>query len=226
MKPYILAPSIIASDFANISKELAACETAGADWIHVDVMDGHFVPTITIGPLFVESLKRATKLPLDVHLMIENPEAHVKSFAEAGATNITVHVEACRDVKKVIGQIKSLGCKAGITLKPSTSIKKIEPFLSMVDLVLVMSVPPGFSGQKFMPKMVERVKYLRKKLDEIHSKAHLEVDGGINLKTLPLMKSAGANAFVTGNAAFKHPKGAKVGIRELKNLLVKTKITA
>ncbi|MBX3037201.1 MAG: ribulose-phosphate 3-epimerase [Anaerolineales bacterium] len=226
MKPYILAPSIIASDFANISKELAACETAGADWIHVDVMDGHFVPTITIGPLFVEALKPNTKLPLDVHLMIENPEAHVKSFAEAGATNITVHVEACRDVRKVIRQIKSLGCKAGITLKPSTSIKKIEPFLSMVDLVLVMSVPPGFSGQKFMPKMVERVKYLRKKLDEIHSKAHLEVDGGINLKTLPLMKSAGANAFVTGNAAFKHPKGAKVGIRELKNLLVKTKITA
>jgi ribulose-phosphate 3-epimerase len=189
-------------------------------------MDGHFVPTITIGPLFVEALKRNTKLPLDVHLMIENPEAHVNSFAEAGATNITVHVEACRDVRKVIRQIKSLGCSAGITLKPSTSVKKIEPFLSLVDLVLVMSVPPGFSGQKFMPKMVERVKYLRKKLDEIHSKAHLEVDGGINLKTLPLMKSAGANAFVTGNAAFKHPQGAKVGIRELKNLLVKTKITA
>jgi ribulose-phosphate 3-epimerase len=226
MKPYILSPSIIASDFANISKELASCESAGADWIHVDVMDGHFVPTITIGPLFVEALKRNTKLPLDVHLMIENPEAHVKSFAEAGATNITVHVEACRDVRKVIRQIKSLGCSAGITLKPSTSVKKIEPFLSLVDLVLVMSVPPGFSGQKFMPKMVERVKYLRKKLDEIHSKAHLEVDGGINLKTLPLMKSAGANAFVTGNAAFKHPQGAKVGIRELKNLLVKTKITA
>lgn len=226
MKPYILSPSIIASDFANISKELANCESAGADWIHVDVMDGHFVPTITIGPLFVEALKRNTKLPLDVHLMIENPEAHVKSFAEAGATNITVHVEACRDVRKVIRQIKSLGCSAGITLKPSTSVKKIEPFLSLVDLVLVMSVPPGFSGQKFMPKMVERVKYLRKKLDEIHSKAHLEVDGGINLKTLPLMKSAGANAFVTGNAAFKHPQGAKVGIRELKNLLVKTKITA
>ncbi|MBL8099080.1 MAG: ribulose-phosphate 3-epimerase [Anaerolineales bacterium] len=226
MKPYILAPSIIASDFVNIAKELAICETAGADWIHVDVMDGHFVPTITIGPLFVEALKRNTKLPLDVHLMIENPEAHVKSFAEAGATNITVHVEACRDVRKVIRQIKSLGCGAGITLKPSTSIKEIEPFLSMVDLVLVMSVPPGFSGQKFMPKMVERVKYLRKKLDAIHSKAHLEVDGGINLKTLPLMKSAGANAFVTGNAAFKHTKGANFGIREFKNLLVKTKITA
>lgn len=219
MEPYILAPSIIASDFANISKELAVCESAGADWIHVDVMDGHFVPTITIGPLFVEALKQNTKLPLDVHLMIENPDAHVKSFADAGASTITVHVEACQNPEKTIKKIKSLGCKAGISLKPSTSVKKIELLLDKVDLVLVMSVPPGFSGQEFMPKMVERVKYLRKKLDAIHSKAHLEVDGGINLKTLPLMKSAGANAFVTGNAAFKHPKGAKIGIRELKSIL-------
>jgi ribulose-phosphate 3-epimerase len=226
MKKNILAPSIIASDFANISKELADCESAGADWIHVDVMDGHFVPTITIGPLFVESLKRNTKLPLDVHLMIENPDAHVKSYADAGASTITVHIEACQNPEKTIKKIKSLGCRAGITLKPSTSVKKIESLLDKVDLVLVMSVPPGFSGQKFMPKMVERVKYLRKKLDAIHSSAHLEVDGGINLKTLPLMKSAGASAFVTGSAAFKHPKGAKIGIRELKNLLVKTKITA
>lgn len=215
MKPYILAPSIIAADFANISKELAACESAGADWIHVDVMDGHFVPTITIGALFVESLKRNTKLPLDVHLMIENPEAHVKAYAEAGADNITVHVEACRDVKKVIRQIKSLGCKAGIALKPSTAIKKIEPFLSIVDLVLVMSVKPGFSGQAFMPKMAERVKVLRKKLDEINSNAHLEVDGGINLKTLQIMKDAGANVFVTGNAVFKHVNGTMAGVKEL-----------
>jgi ribulose-phosphate 3-epimerase len=219
MKKNILAPSIIASDFANISKELADCESAGADWIHVDVMDGHFVPTITIGPLFVESLKRNTKLPLDVHLMIEHPDAHVKSYADAGASIITVHIEACQNPEKTIKKIKSLGCRAGISLKPSTSVKKIESLLDKVDLVLVMSVPPGFSGQKFMPKMVERVKYLREKLDAIHSIAHLEVDGGINLKTLPLMKSAGANAFVTGSAAFKHPKGAKIGIRELKSIL-------
>lgn len=219
MKPYILAPSIIASDFANISTELADCESGGADWIHVDVMDGHFVPTITIGPLFVESLKRNTKLPLDVHLMIANPEAYVKSFAEVGATNITVHVEACKDVKKTIRQIKSMGCSAGITLKPSTPVKQIEPFLSMVDLVLVMSVKPGFSGQAFMPKMAERVRALRKKLDVVNPNAHLEVDGGINLKTLQIMKNAGANAFVTGNAAFKHANGTVAGVRELKNLL-------
>jgi ribulose-phosphate 3-epimerase len=182
-------------------------------------MDSHFVPTITIGPLFVESLKKNTKLPLDVHLMIENPDAHIKAFADAGASNITVHIEACQNPEKTIKKIKSLGCKAGITLKPSTSVKKIESLLDKVDLVLVMSVPPGFSGQKFMPKMVERVKYLRKKLDTIHSKAHLEVDGGINLKTLPLMKLAGANAFVTGNAAFKHVNGTVAGVKELKKLL-------
>lgn len=219
MKKNILAPSIIASDFANIAKELVECESAGADWIHVDVMDGHFVPTITIGPLFVESLKRNTKLPLDVHLMIENPDAHVKSFADAGASTLTVHIEACQNPEKTIKKIKSLGCKAGITLKPSTSVKKIVSLLDKVDLVLVMSVPPGFSGQKFMPKMVERVNYLRKKLDAIHSKAHLEVDGGINLKTLPLMKSAGANAFVSGSAAFKHKNGTSAGVKELVMLL-------
>ncbi|HCR69992.1 MAG TPA: ribulose-phosphate 3-epimerase [Anaerolineae bacterium] len=218
MKKNILAPSIIASDFANISKELADCESAGADWIHVDVMDGHFVPTITIGPLLVESLKRNTKLPLDVHLMIENPDAHVKSYADAGASTITVHVEACPNPEKTIKKIKSLGCKAGITLRPSTSVKKIESLLDKVDLVLVMSVQPGFSGQKFMPKMVERVKYLRKKLDVLGSKAYLEVDGGINLNTLPLMKSAGATAFVTGNAAFKHKDGSYAGIKSLRNI--------
>jgi ribulose-phosphate 3-epimerase len=219
MKKYILAPSIIAADFAHIANEISACESAGANWIHVDVMDGHFVPTITIGPLFVEALKRITKLPLDVHLMIENPETQVKSFAEVGATNITVHIEACKDAKKTIKQIKSLGCKAGITLKPSTSIKKIEPVLSMVDFVLVMSVKPGFSGQAFMPAMAKRVTAIRKKLDVINPSANLEVDGGINLKTLQIMKDAGANIFVAGNAVFKHVQGTVVGVQELKSIL-------
>ena len=219
MKPYILAPSIIAADFAHIADELSACESAGADWIHVDVMDGHFVPTITMGPLFVETLKHITKLPLDVHLMVENPESHVKAFADAGASSITVHIEACQNAEKVINQIKSLGCKAGIALKPSTPVNEIESILSKVDSVLVMSVNPGFSGQAFMPEMVERVKIIRKKLDEINSNAHLEVDGGINLKTLPIMKAAGANVFVTGNAAFKHKDGSFAGVKELKELI-------
>ena len=214
-----IAPSILSSDFACLGEEIKKVSLAGADYIHFDVMDGHFVPTITIGPLFVQALKKSTELPLDVHLMIENPEAHVKSFVEAGATNITVHIEACKDAKRTIKQIKSLGCKAGIALKPSTSIKKIEPVLSVVDFVLVMSVKPGFSGQAFMPAMVKRVTDIRKKLDIINPNADLEVDGGINLKTLKIMKEAGANIFVAGNAVFKHEQGTTVGVRELKLIL-------
>lgn len=219
MRKYFLAPSIIAADFAHLAKELKTCESAGADWIHVDVMDGHFVPTITIGPLFVEALKRNTQLPLDVHLMIENPEAQVEAYAQAGATHITVHAEACRNVKQAVKQIQSLGCKAGVTLKPSTPLSKIKSALPIADLILVMSVNPGFSGQAFMPEMIERVKALRARLDVINPRAILEVDGGINSQTLQWMKAAGANAFVAGNAAFKHPRGAKVGVRELKKLL-------
>jgi len=215
MNNFIIAPSIIASDFTHIADEIAICESAGATWLHVDVMDGHFVPTITIGPLFAEACKRVTKLPLDVHLMIENPEKHIEAFARAGATNLTVHIEACKDMENIIAQIHSLGCKAGVTLKPSTPVSRIESVLSKVDLVLVMSVEPGYSGQSFMPEMIDRVKEIRKKLDVVNPTAHLEVDGGISIKTLPLMKAAGANAFVTGNAAFKHPGGAKVGIKEL-----------
>ncbi len=215
MSQYILAPSIIAADFAHIADEIAACESAGAGWLHVDVMDGHFVPTITIGPLFTESCKRATKLPLDVHLMIERPEKHLEAFAKAGADNITVHVEACANVDQVIAQIKSLGCTAGVTLRPSTPLSALEPALSKVDMVLVMSVEPGVSGQAFMPEMVERVREVRAKLDAVNPSAHIEVDGGISVKTMPLMKAAGANIFVTGNAAFKHPQGTAAGVRAL-----------
>jgi ribulose-phosphate 3-epimerase len=215
MNKFIIAPSIIASDFSRIAEEISACESAGAGWLHVDVMDGHFVPTITVGPLFTEACKRVTNLPVDVHLMIENPEAHVEAFARAGATNITVHVEACASAENVIAQIKSLGCTAGITLRPSTPAAAIESILSKVDLVLVMSVAPGFSGQAFMPEMVERVREIRAKLNKVNPSAKLEVDGGINLKTLPIMKEAGANVFVTGTAVFKHPQGTIAGVREL-----------
>lgn len=219
MPEYIIAPSIIASDFAHIADEIAACESAGARWLHVDVMDGHFVPTITVGPLFVEALKRTTKLPLDVHLMIENPEEHLEEFARAGAHNITVHVEACADLEATILQIKSLGCTAGVTLRPATPVSTIESVLSKVDLVLVMSVNPGYSGQSFMPEMAGRVNELRNILDAVNPKANLEVDGGMSLKTIPIVKKSGANVFVTGNAAFKHPGGSMAGVGELVNLL-------
>lgn len=219
MPNYLLAPSIIASDFAHIAAEVAAIQSAGADWIHVDVMDGHFVPDITIGPLFVRSLKRVANLPLDVHLMISEPQKFIPAFAQAGADNITVHVETCPDLPSVIAQIRSFGCRPGITLNPATPASAIEAALPLVDLVLVMSVVPGFSGQKFMPEMIAKVSEIRARLDALHSPAHLEVDGGINAETLLLMKAAGANVFVTGNAVFKHPQGSEAGVRALKDVL-------
>lgn len=216
MNKFLLAPSIIAADLTHIADEIAACESAGADWLHMDVMDGHFVPTITIGPLFVEACKRVTKLPLDVHLMIENPQKYIEAFAKAGANNITVHVETCPNLVEIIEKIKPYGCTAGITLNPSTPASVLDSALPFADLVLVMSVNPGYSGQAFMPEMIAKVEEVRSKLNALRSNAHLEVDGGINLETLPLMHKAGANAFVTGNAAFKHPQGVGEGIKALR----------
>lgn len=220
MTDYLIAPSIIASDFAHIADEVKACESAGADWIHVDVMDGHFVPTITIGPLFVESLRHTTKLPLDVHLMISEPEKHLEDFARAGASNITVHAETCPDLPQIVKRIQSLGCKAGVTLNPATPASVLDSALPLVDLVLVMSVVPGYSGQKFMPEMIAKVEEIRSKLNALRSNAYLEVDGGINAETMPLMKKAGANVFVTGNAAFKHPQGSRAGVQALKQIAI------
>ncbi len=210
---------MIASDLAHLADEIAACESAGADWLHLDVMDGHFVPQITIGPLFVEACKRTTKLPLDVHLMIEAPEKHLEAFAKAGANNITVHVEACADLVRAVEQIKSLGCTAGVALNPSTPASAIEIALPMVDLILVMSVQPGFSGQAFMPEMTEKVKEIRARLNSLGSNTRIEADGGISINTLPLMKNAGADVFVTGNAAFRHPQGTAQGIKALRECL-------
>ena len=216
MNKFLLAPSIIASDFTHLADEIAACQTAGADWIHVDVMDGHFVPTITVGPLFVEACRRATKLPLDVHLMVSNPDQQLETFIKAGADHITVHVETCPNLLQTIEKIKSLGCKAGVTLNPLTPASALDAALPLVDLVLVMSVNPGYSGQAFMPEMISKVQEIRNKLNALRSKAYLEVDGGINVTTLPLMYNAGANVFVAGTAAFKHPQGVAGGLMALR----------
>jgi ribulose-phosphate 3-epimerase len=202
MKRFILAPSMIASDFLHLDQVIAACERAGADWLHVDVMDGRFVPNITVGPFVVEHLRRATKLPLDVHLMIEEPERYLEDFAKAGASNLTVHVETCPQLEDTLDIIKKLGCKAGVTLNPATPVSEIEPVLGHADLVLVLSVNPGFSGQEFMPETIAKVEQVRKKLDELGLQAFLEVDGGINEVTLPLMRKAGADTFVAGHAVF------------------------
>lgn len=219
MNQFILAPSIIASDLTRLTEEIAACESSGADWLHMDIMDGHFVPTITIGPLFVEACKRASKLPLDVHLMISEPEKHIEAFAKAGADNITVHAETCPDLPQIVKKIKSLGCTAGITLNPATPASALDSALPFADLILVMSVNPGYSGQVFMPEMIAKVEEIRNKLNALRSTAHLEVDGGINTETLPLMKKAGANAFVAGSAVFKHMQGTAKGVKALKEIL-------
>ena len=216
---YFIAPSILSADFLRLKECFAACEAAGADWIHVDVMDGHFAPNITMGPFLVATFKRATKLPLDVHLMIEGPERYLEAFAKAGASHLTVHVEACPQLPETLKQIKSLGCLAGVTLNPATPVSEIESVLPLADLVLVMSVNPGFSGQTFMPETISKVAQIRKKLDEIRSSAYLEVDGGISVETLPSMRDAGANAFVAANAIFNYPKGIEAGINSLRSFL-------
>jgi ribulose-phosphate 3-epimerase len=220
MNDFLIAPSILSADFTRLGADLAACESAGADWIHVDVMDGRFVPNLTMGPVIVEACRRVTNLPLDVHLMIEEPERHIEAFAKAGASHITVHVETCPHLHRTLQQIKSLGCRAGVTLNPSTPASAIEPVLHLADLVLVLTVNPGFSGQKFIPEVLPKIVTLRRKMDEIGSSAWLEVDGGISSATLPQVREAGANAFVSGSFLFQYPQGIAGGVRELRECVL------
>jgi len=218
-KPCVIAPSILSADFTRLGGQIAECEAAGANWIHVDVMDGHFVPNLTMGPFIVEHVRRVTSLPLDVHLMVQNPERLLKPFAEAGASHLTVHVETCPDAAGALQEIKSLGCKAGLTLNPATPAADLAPALPLADLVLVMTVHPGYSGQAFMPEMLPKIAEVRNMLDAIGSAAWLEVDGGISAETISRVRGAGANAFVAANAIFKHPDGIAAGIRTLKQAL-------
>ena len=221
VKQQILAPSILSADFTRLGEQIAECEAAGADWIHVDVMDGHFVPNLTMGPFIVEACRRATALPLDVHLMVESPERLLEAFARAGANHLTVHVEACPDIEATLQQIKSLGCQAGVTLNPDTPASALLPALPWVEVVLVLTVPPGYSGQAFMPEMVPKVAEVRRMLDACAFKypVWLEVDGGISATTLPEVRRAGADAFVAAHAIFNHPQGIPAGIRVLRNIL-------
>ena len=219
MKPFIIAPSILSADFTRLGEQIAEAEAAGADWIHVDVMDGHFVPNLTIGPMIVEACRRATNLTLDVHLMVENPESLLEAFAKSGANHIIVHVETCPEIEGTLKTIKSLGCQAGVTLNPATPAHALEPALILADEVLVLTVHPGYSGQAFMKEMVSKVAEVRKRMDEIHSNAWLETDGGINAENISMLRDAGANAFVSASAVFYHPDGIAAGIRSLRNAL-------
>jgi ribulose-phosphate 3-epimerase len=215
-RPCVIAPSILSADFTRLGEQIAECEAAGADWIHVDVMDGHFVPNLTMGPFIVETCRRVTRLPLDVHLMVSNPEDLLEAFAEAGATTLTVHVETCPDAVGTLKRIKSLGCRAGLTLNPATPASALVPALPLADLALVMTVHPGYSGQVFMPEMVSIVAEVRRMLDDLGSEAWLEVDGGISAATISQVREAGADAFVAANAIFKHPEGIAAGIGVLR----------
>lgn len=197
-----IAPSILAADFARLAEEVAKVEAAGADLIHVDVMDGHFVPNLTVGPPIVEALRAVTSLPLDVHLMITNPDAFIPEFADAGATYLTVHTETCPHLHRTIQLIKELGVKAGVTLNPSTSLVTLEDIVPDVDLVLIMSVNPGFGGQSFIPRSLAKISRARELITRSGSQAFLEVDGGIKRDNVAQVVEAGADILVAGSAIF------------------------
>jgi ribulose-phosphate 3-epimerase len=200
-----IAPSLLSADFAALGAAIAKAEHAGADLIHVDVMDGHFVPNITMGPPVVKSLKRVAHVPLDVHLMIENPDRYVEAFAEAGAASLTVHVEAVVHLHRTIQFIKSLGVRAGVALNPATPVTSLEQIAGDVDYVLVMTVNPGFGGQTFIPRSESKVRAVRALLRSEGSSAPIEVDGGIDVHTAPRIVAAGADILVAGNAVFGSP---------------------
>jgi ribulose-phosphate 3-epimerase len=211
-----LAPSILSADFARLGEQIDEVARAGADYIHVDVMDGHFVPNITIGAPVVAAIRPVTGLPLDVHLMIEHPERYISEFVNAGADIITVHVEACPNLRKTIRVIKELGAKAGVSLNPATLIGAVEEFLPHVDLVLVMSVNPGFGGQSFIPATLPKIANMRKMLDDRKLSAELEVDGGINADNAPDIVKAGADVLVAGNSVFRAKEGIRRAMQRLR----------
>ncbi len=211
-----IAASILAADFSRLGEEVAACEVAGADYIHVDVMDGHFVPQITVGPLVVKALRSQTGLPLDVHLMVDEPQKHIRPFAQAGADILTVHPEATSLLHRLLEMIKGSGVRAGVAINPMTPLASVEEILPYVDLLLLMTVDPGYGGQQFIPTMLEKIKRARALLDERGLSCELEVDGGINSETAPQVVAAGARVLVAGTAIFENEGGVEKALSELR----------
>ena len=211
-----ISPSILAADFGRLGEQVAEASGAGADYIHVDIMDGHFVPNLTAGPVIVSGVRPWTDLPLDVHLMIEEPDRLIPDFAKAGANILTVHPEACRHLHRVIYQIKELGARAGVSLNPGTPASILEPVIGDVDLVLVMTVNPGFGGQKYIHSVTSKIAKVREMLDEAGSGAELEVDGGINAETAPIAVVAGARVLVAGSAVFNERESVEKAVARLR----------
>jgi ribulose-phosphate 3-epimerase len=218
-KEFYIAPSILSADFSRLGEELQTIENAGADWIHVDIMDGHFVPNMSMGRKALEACKKVSNLPLDVHLMVEFPENFIEWYAQSGADHLTVHIEATPNIHRVLQHIHELGCKAGIAINPGTAVSTLDAVLHMVDLILVMTVNPGFGAQTFIPETLPKIREIRHKLDQSNPKALIKVDGGISTSTIRAVAEAGAQVFVAGNSIFNHPSGPAVSISELKACL-------
>ena len=214
-----LAPSILSCDFSRLGEEVRAVEEGGADWIHIDVMDGHFVPNLTMGPIIVAGVRRATRLPLDVHLMIEDPDRYLDAFVQAGADLITVHLEACRHLHRTIHAIRDLGARAGVALNPATSPSVLEEVVGDLDLVLVMSVNPGFGGQVFIPETLGKVRRVRSLLGRFESDAEVSVDGGVGSGNARDLMDAGAGVMVAGASVYGHEDGPAAGVRALRAAL-------
>lgn len=221
-----LAPSILSADFGYLSDQVRQAEEAGADYIHVDVMDGHFVPAITMGPLIVEAVRRATRLPIDVHLMIQEPERFLHDFVAAGATILTVHVEACTHVHATLAHIRALGARAGLALCPATPLGVVEEVHSELDVLLVMTVNPGRGGQAMIPATVGKTRRARDLLDRLRAPVELEVDGGVNLETAPLVVQAGAETLVAGTAIFNAHATIAANLRALRAVAERAAVTA
>ncbi|MBP9675926.1 MAG: ribulose-phosphate 3-epimerase [Anaerolineaceae bacterium] len=217
----LIAASILSANFSNLERDIKECENAGTDWIHIDVMDNHFVPNLTMGAFIVEACRKITSLPLDCHLMVEKPESLVRAFADAGADILTIHPENNSNAHRTLEYIQSLGCKPGLALNPGTHPMTISSLLPFAELILVMTVNPGFSGQKFIPQMIDKIATVSEMISKTNEEIILEVDGGVNALLIPELSKAGANAFVSASSIFNHPEGIRVGVNALRDALVK-----